>query len=317
LIQFLEETKNSKFIECYKKLGDYSKKSLKKHSNDERKFRFNKQEINLTKNVIIDQNCGVSEITIFIHSSSTSSGKGFDRRQNTRNTWVLDAIKYNISLFFVIAEPKDDKTQKELESEALKYKDMIQFGFKDSYFNLTLKDIALIRWAHKKCLKTKFILKADDDIIVNIEELVRSLGNFKKGMTGLLFDNARPDRNSSSDWFIPECIYSGDFFPEYLSGAAYVITNDVMESWIETLDHYSGPVIDIEDLLTTGFVAELAGIERHNSEKFIKLYNCSQEIDVCFMFETISVICVKDDYISRVWNIWRQTTAKSCHLKDI
>jgi hypothetical protein len=90
-----------------------------------------------------------------------------------------------------------------------------------------------------------------------------------------------------------------------------------MESWIETLDHYSGPVIDIEDLLTTGFVAELAGIERHNSEKFIKLYNCSQEIDVCFMFETISVICVKDDYISRVWNIWRQTTAKSCHLKDI
>ncbi len=98
---------------------------MKKHSKDQRKFKFNKQEINLTKSVIIDQNCGVSEITVFIHSSSTSSGKGFDRRQNTRNTWVLDAIKYNISVFFVIAKPKDDKTQKELESEAFKYKDMI------------------------------------------------------------------------------------------------------------------------------------------------------------------------------------------------
>jgi hypothetical protein len=317
LIQFLEETKNSKFIECYKKLGDYSKKSLKKHSNDERKFRFNKQEINLTKNVIIDQNCGVSEITIFIHSSSTSSGKGFDRRQNTRNTWVLDAIKYNISLFFVIAEPKDDKTQKELESEALKYKDMIQFGFKDSYFNLTLKDIALIRWAHKKCLVTKYTLKADDDIIINIKELIRSSKNFKKGMTGLLYNKPPPDRKPSSDWFIPECIYSGDSYPVHLSGAAYVITNDVMESWIETLDHYSGPVIDIEDLFTTGFIAELAGIKRHNSKKFIKLYDCLNEKDFCFMFETISAVCVLDDYISRVWNKWKQTTAKSCHLKDI
>jgi hypothetical protein len=70
-------------------------------------------------------------------------------------------------------------------------------------------------------------------------------------MTGLLFDKALPDRKPSSDWFIPECIYSGHLFPEYLSGAAYVITNDVMQSWIQTLDHYFGPyhVVDIEDSL--------------------------------------------------------------------
>jgi hypothetical protein len=226
---------------------------LKKHSNDERKFKFNKQEINLTKSVIIDQNCGMSEITVFIHSSSTSSGRGLDRRQNTRNTWVLDAIKCNISVFFVIAKPKDDKTQKELESEALQYKDMIQFGFKDSRYNLTLKDIALIRWAHNKCLNTKITLKADDNIIVNINELIRSSKNFKKGMTGLLFDKALPDRKPSSDWFIPECIFhlSGHLFSEFLSGAAYLITNEVMQSWIQTLDNYSGPVIDIENLFTT------------------------------------------------------------------
>jgi hypothetical protein len=58
-----------------------------------------------------------------------------------------------ISVFFVIGEPHENKKHIDLESEALEYKDIIQFGFKDSYYNLTLKQIALIRWAYQKCPK--------------------------------------------------------------------------------------------------------------------------------------------------------------------
>lgn len=38
----------------------------------------------------------------------------------------------------MIGEPNDNSTQKLLESEAFEYKDLIKFGFVESYYNLTL-----------------------------------------------------------------------------------------------------------------------------------------------------------------------------------
>jgi hypothetical protein len=113
----------------------------------------------------IDQKCKSSEILIFVHSS----GLYFVKRQATRETRISIAIKNNITVIFVIAEPKDNKTQKDLESEAFQYIDIIQFGFIDDYYNLTLKDFAFLRWAQNKCLDTKYIMKTDDDIILNVE----------------------------------------------------------------------------------------------------------------------------------------------------
>ena len=107
------------------------------HKIDSRKFNHSKGEIELTKVVKIDQNCKSSEITIFVHSAAHSSGNYFDKRQITRETWVSDAIENNITVLFVIAEPNNQSIQKELESEALKYKDLIQFGFIDNYYKYT------------------------------------------------------------------------------------------------------------------------------------------------------------------------------------
>ncbi len=74
-----------------------------------------------------------------MYSTAATSGESFNQIKSTRQTWVKDAIKFNIQVFFVIAEPKDNETQKELESEAFQYKDMIQFGFREDYYNCTLK----------------------------------------------------------------------------------------------------------------------------------------------------------------------------------
>jgi beta-1,3-galactosyltransferase 1 len=104
----------------------------------------------------------------------------------------------------VIAEPKDDKTQKELESEVFVNKDILQFDFKDSYFNLTLKSIALLRWAHQNCLHSKYIFKIDD-IIVNVEHLLKNVHNLQNGITGYLMSGMPVIREVKSPWFMPEC----------------------------------------------------------------------------------------------------------------
>jgi hypothetical protein len=77
-----------------------------------RKLKHSKKEMELTKVVKIDQKCKLSQILIFVDWAAHSRGLYFFKRQTTRETWVSDAIENNITVIFVIAEPKDNKTQK-------------------------------------------------------------------------------------------------------------------------------------------------------------------------------------------------------------
>jgi hypothetical protein len=168
-------------------------------ANDKRNFKHSKQELDLTKIAKIDQNCKKSELSILIHSAVYY----FDKRQSARETWIPEAIKFNISIFFVVGEPKDNETQNKLELESFKYKDLIQFKFRESYYNLTLKSIALLRWAQRKCFHTKYFMKADDDIIVNVRKLIENLNSFKNGINGIVYAQRKPFRFINSPWFMP------------------------------------------------------------------------------------------------------------------
>ncbi len=153
----------------------------------------------MTRITKIDQNCGKSELVIFIHSSANAEYS--TKRHALRKTWVSEAVHLKIAVFFVMGEPIDMKTQIDLESEAFEYKDIIQFCFRDVYYNITLKYIALIRWAHRKCYEAKYILKTDDDSIVNIKYLFENLQSFQNGMTGHKLYILNPNRDPTDVYF--------------------------------------------------------------------------------------------------------------------
>jgi hypothetical protein len=101
------------------------KKKIKLSTNcsyNRRNFIANQHEIELTKIVKIDQNCRNSEIMIFIDLSETISGEYYDKRQAAKQTWVSEAIKFNIPVSYVIGE-----SLSHLELEAFRHKDIIQF----------------------------------------------------------------------------------------------------------------------------------------------------------------------------------------------
>jgi hypothetical protein len=115
----------------------------------------------------------------------------------------------------VIAEPKDKSTQKELESEALQYKDMIQFGFIDNYYNMTLKVISILCWTQYKCLDTKYIMKAND-IIININLLVKNLKIFRSGITGILSKKRKAITSNAESYYMPKDIYPDQYYYNFL-----------------------------------------------------------------------------------------------------
>ena len=102
-----------------------------------------------------------------------------------RQTWAkVTKERYNVSVYFAIALNANEDINSELQSEANKHQDIIQFGFIDAYYNLTLKVVSILRWVSRKCPKVKYALKSDDDVIVNIDLLNRTLDQFKPGYTG-------------------------------------------------------------------------------------------------------------------------------------
>ncbi|NWS79246.1 B3GT4 galactosyltransferase, partial [Crotophaga sulcirostris] len=62
-----------------------------------------------------------------------------------------------------------------LRAEALRHGDVLQGAFPDAYANLTLKTLLLLRWAASRCGAARFVLKADDDVFVNVPALTRYL----------------------------------------------------------------------------------------------------------------------------------------------
>ena len=112
-----------------------------------------RDEVLLTKVVTIDAkpcNSGQS-LAVFIHSSAHSRGKYFENRQFLRNAWIRQLKDRNVSFYFLIGLNSDPLVNRELRSEADKYSDLIQFGFIDHYYNLTLKSISMLRWIQSKC----------------------------------------------------------------------------------------------------------------------------------------------------------------------
>ncbi len=90
---------------------------------------------------------------------------------------------------------------------------MIQLRFIDDYYNLTLKDIAFLRWTQNKCSDAKYIMKRDDGIIVNVEKLVNNSKSFKSGITGILIPKRKPDRTIGDMWYILRAHIQMNTFP--------------------------------------------------------------------------------------------------------
>lgn len=115
--------------------------------------------------------------------------------------------------------------------ESVHHGDILQWGFKDTFFNLTLKDVLFWSWFSCFCNRTHFVFKGYDDVFVNTPKLITYLQDqlrkpqahktIKDFMVGDVIRAAMPHRVSESKFFIPESFYKG-FYPTYAGGGGVV-----------------------------------------------------------------------------------------------
>ena len=108
-----------------------------------------------------------------------SAPKNYELRQEVRNSYGQNCKnKYSdwCHLTFIIGELQNsnDPLQNTLVKENIRYGDILQEPFIDSYNNLTLKTLYILKYFNyvfNKNLENKFLLKCDDDSYVHLESL--------------------------------------------------------------------------------------------------------------------------------------------------
>ena len=129
---------------------------------------------------------------------------------------------------------------------------------------------------------------------VNIELLIQSLNRFKSGYTGHRAKE-KAIRHIGYKQHIPEQYYPKEWFPMFVFGGAYVLSIDVIDKLLTTIDSYTDYVLDIDDVFITGIIAEKAGVERHYDTRLRYDSNCDiNSNNLCRMCSVIALVQCED-----------------------
>lgn len=151
----------------------------------------------------------------------TSSPLKYEFRKAIRITWGQQNT--NFKIVFVLGESEDEMTRKLVKLENEIYGDIVQGNFIDTFRNETYKHIMALKWASFYCPTAKFIVKASDDIVINIDELKNILqNNFWDKNENLIACRLNRDlvvkRSKVHTYYVSKQEYSRKYFPPCCSG---------------------------------------------------------------------------------------------------
>ncbi|XP_064172465.1 N-acetyllactosaminide beta-1,3-N-acetylglucosaminyltransferase 2a [Anguilla rostrata] len=161
----------------------------------------------------------------------------FDRRQAIRESWGRAGRLANrtVATVFLLgnatAVDHFPDLSEMLRYEAAMHRDILQWDYRDSFFNLTIKEVLFLDWVHLRCPGASFVFKGDDDVFVNTRRILDFLQGLSPGKARDLFvgdviTHAGPHRDKKLKYFIPESLFVGPY-PPYAGGGGFLYSGDL------------------------------------------------------------------------------------------
>ncbi|ODN06437.1 Beta-1,3-galactosyltransferase 1 [Orchesella cincta] len=202
----------------------------------------------------------------------TSAPGHFSARDAIRLTWGHYAQRLDVSMAFIIGKTENETILDGIETEKRLYDDLIVANFVDSYDNLTLKTMSSLEWIDTYCNQSEFVLKTDDDMFINVPNLLKFIDRIetedkkRPKLYGRLARKWKPVRNKRSKYYISFQQYKKTVYPDFNTGPAYLFSTRIVRPLFEK--GMEKTYLKLEDVYTTGIVAEELGIKRINIADF-------------------------------------------------
>lgn len=222
-----------------------------------------------------------------------------------RETWARGLRGSPVRLVFVVGRSRRG-SDADLHREWASHKDILyQPSLPDSYDRLTQKSLFALRWATRVCPSVPFLAKADSDVFLRADNLVRLLHHMPSAdfILGQVNVRARPKRNPRSKWFAPPSVYPGAAFPNYVFGAFYLMPSSTARSLLAQLrprDLRFAERLRLEDVFITGVLAKRLAINRRHHPAFVQDLPTG---DLCTYPQLISVHHVRPSRMRLMWKL--------------
>ncbi|XP_006812563.1 beta-1,3-galactosyltransferase 1-like [Saccoglossus kowalevskii] len=170
-----------------------------------------------------------------------SSVLNFEQRAAVRQTWANKDLlnRFSSRVIFLIGTNETAEFQEMLNRENKQYDDLVQGSFIEHYRNLTLKTIMFFRWSQCFCKSVDYVIKTDDDVIVNLKKIYTIVKSLPK--TGLYLghmqNRSHVIRRSRHRWYTSFEAYPKDYYPRYASGALYILSKMLQENVMNICRH--------------------------------------------------------------------------------
>lgn len=263
-----------------------------------------------------------------------SSELNFKNRQAIRNTWGRAGWVpgqsdrggerrgggYVRRIFLLGKENFEDlgvNTTSLLRTENELYGDILQWDFKDTFFNLTLKDVLFWEWFSHHCGSTKFIFKGDDDVFVNTHRMLTYLQEqlqkpgaeetMKDFMVGYLLGSVEPIRDVYSKYFIPDTFYKG-LYPTYESGGGVIYTGQLTKRLYEISQRVH--LFPIDDTFVGMCMSRLNAMPSHHPAFLIYDFNAKEAEAECSHHTVLLLHKRSPAQLMSLWNNMKMTEEK-------
>ena len=164
----------------------------------------------------------------------------FKARYSIRQSWAKDTNTLkSVKVVFLVGQHLNKTHQKMLEKEHEEYGDIIQESFIDTYANLTIKSLMLLKWFTKNCGGTQYVMKTDDDMYINLVRLYEIVQTNQSPnlLLGSLICNAIPIKDPWNKWFVPSYMFSEKMYPNYLSGNLSLVICNLKSNFVTNQAH--------------------------------------------------------------------------------
>ncbi|XP_068183584.1 N-acetyllactosaminide beta-1,3-N-acetylglucosaminyltransferase 2 [Antennarius striatus] len=244
----------------------------------------------------------------------------FDRRQAIRQSWGRTGVLANqtvVTIFLLgdtTAGDHHPDLSEILDYESARHKDIIQWDYRDSFFNLTVKEVLFLEWIQTRCPGARFIFKGDDDVFVNtyhILDFLKGLSNPKAKdlFVGDVITNAGPHRDKKVKYFVPESLFVGPY-PPYAGGGGYLYSGDLAARLHNVSQHVT--LYPIDDVYT-GMCLRKLGLapEKH---KGFRTFDIEEKYrsNACAYKSLMLVHSRTPQEMIQIWD-WLSSPSLNCH----
>ncbi|XP_052088141.1 beta-1,3-galactosyltransferase 5-like [Mytilus californianus] len=226
----------------------------------------------------------------------------FYGRQIIRNTFgsISHFANRSIEYVFVLGQTNNNTLQGQIQKESVRYRDIIQGNFIDSYRNLTYKRVFSLFWVNKFCKNAIYVIKIDDDITINIPFLIPYLNNkINKNNANVLecftVFGSRPYRETQSKWYTPVSDYRFPTFPPFCAGPSSIMSINVIRQMYTATSIV--PFLWLEDVYGSGFIPWILNIEIVRPNCYLKDVQQSFNEKPCHLFYINNLKNTSDSYM--------------------